>query len=632
MAYKKSVLSFILAMLLLAVGLPFLAGGAAADGDEKIVIMLDPGHGGKESGTGEAEKPEQYYNLQVALACKAALDADGRFETYLTRSTEKETLELIDRGMAADKVSADLLLSIHFDGRNDTKPHGCAAFVSVLPRYQMAELADRILSSITSATPLVRSYERPHGATKYEAVNAIADYPVEGHENNIYYWDAEKNWSFPNQPEVGPRRDYYGVIKWCCNFGIPSVIVEHCFLSNADDRAYIEKNTAEACRLLGEADAAAIISYYTDHTHSFGEIERDFPSTCCFQGKQSRRCAVCGCRADTILLPAAPDNHYYVRQNGATKATCEKDGCTEYLCEITRSMNVAKAGIIKDHVKKEITKATGHSYALIDEKQPSHGVDGYQKYKCSKCGDSYQKTLKGEAHQYVETERIEPTCVDDGCIRSVCSICGDTQTKKTASATGHSYEVLEELPPTCTEKGRTVKECAVCGDTVTDEADALGHDMEVTETVEPTCTEDGQTVSRCRNCEESVTGILPAVGHRYEADENGREICTVCGESKDPPLTSETSGLSGDIPSDAESVDTPEAGSDDTSADSGSGSGGGHGKSDPDRDKLVLALAFLLMVAGAVVAVAIVTIRKVKDFGKKVAAEEAANEESADNS
>lgn len=81
------VLLFSALFMTAAPSLSFPRGESSAmETDGKIVIMIDPGHGGRDSGTGEGSREEAYYTLKVARYCKAALDADGRFETYLTRN------------------------------------------------------------------------------------------------------------------------------------------------------------------------------------------------------------------------------------------------------------------------------------------------------------------------------------------------------------------------------------------------------------------------------------------------------------------------------------------------------------------------------------------------------------------
>jgi len=78
----------------------------------KHVIVIDPGHGGKDPGcTGRAGTQEKTVVLSVAKKLKNKLDANG-YKTYLTRSNDT-FLKLADRAEFAEKKHADLFVSLH---------------------------------------------------------------------------------------------------------------------------------------------------------------------------------------------------------------------------------------------------------------------------------------------------------------------------------------------------------------------------------------------------------------------------------------------------------------------------------------------------------------------------------------
>lgn len=631
------------------------AGSFAVTGEDKIVIVLDPGHGGKESGTCEAKNPEKWYNLKVAQACKAALEKDGRFEVYLTRTGDTE-LSLMERGMFANSKNADLLISLHFDGRTNTTPHGCAVFASVIPKYQKLALADLVLQKITENTPIVRSYEKPTGATQYTGVNCIRDYG-----EKIYYWSDDLNWSLPELPQTGPKRDYYGVIKWCAYFGVPSFIVEHAFMSNADDRAFVE--SADACTKLGEADAAAIIEYYTGHTHTYGERTRDFPSNCMMQGKTSEHCTVCGCRRNVELLAADENAHIWL-ESGKKAAACGVDGYTEYTCEITRAMNVGKEGWVENHVKKDTIKAEPHDYKLQSEKKAGHGADGSRTYVCSKCKDSYTETVKGEPHQWVEQPPVAATCTESGYNLSICSVCEKEKKVTTDPPTGHDYKLDSVTDPTCEKSGKRVYLCTKCQDKKEEKLDptghnwvevsaiaptcendgvlsfsctacdttktepgetATGHKMEQIGEIPPTCTAPGSRTMHCTACEYETTEEIPASGHSYTLREDGISACAVCGAEEpkevpgDDPTSGETSEASetGEPTSSEGSSESVSEGTSSEAVPSGNASSGTVSEQSPsDNTASVLSdgSLWLIIAVGllAVGSVAVVVVKKKK--------------------
>ena len=83
--------------------------------NDKIVVAIDPGHGGIDPGTisihGRFEKD---IVLAVGLALRAKLVASGRYKVAMTRSRDR-FLQLRDRVKVARRAGADLFLSIHAD-------------------------------------------------------------------------------------------------------------------------------------------------------------------------------------------------------------------------------------------------------------------------------------------------------------------------------------------------------------------------------------------------------------------------------------------------------------------------------------------------------------------------------------
>ncbi len=79
----------------------------------KPVIVIDPGHGGKDPGAiGRAKTKEKNITLAYALDLKKYLDSKKRYKVYLTRSSDK-FIPLAKRVDIARKKDADLFISLH---------------------------------------------------------------------------------------------------------------------------------------------------------------------------------------------------------------------------------------------------------------------------------------------------------------------------------------------------------------------------------------------------------------------------------------------------------------------------------------------------------------------------------------
>jgi len=80
-------------------------------GGGQYVVVIDPGHGGKETGAVYGGIKEKDLNLDIAKKLQALLKAKG-ITTYMTRSDDRY-VGLYERSALANRVNADMLISIH---------------------------------------------------------------------------------------------------------------------------------------------------------------------------------------------------------------------------------------------------------------------------------------------------------------------------------------------------------------------------------------------------------------------------------------------------------------------------------------------------------------------------------------
>jgi N-acetylmuramoyl-L-alanine amidase len=93
---------------------------AAKDGDQRPLVVLDPGHGGLDTGTkGPNGEEEKDIVLTFAQRLRERLEKSGKYRVLLTRSDDT-FVALADRVRIARDAGATLLVSIHAD----SLPHG----------------------------------------------------------------------------------------------------------------------------------------------------------------------------------------------------------------------------------------------------------------------------------------------------------------------------------------------------------------------------------------------------------------------------------------------------------------------------------------------------------------------------
>ncbi|MBR4760088.1 MAG: N-acetylmuramoyl-L-alanine amidase [Lachnospiraceae bacterium] len=124
------------------------------------IVVLDPGHGGTDSGlvaapsdAPETELAEKELALQVALKVKEILE-QKQVCVILTRDTDM-TVGESSRALIANGMPADLFISLHARSDADTTLHGMSAVYNASfysPRIQNAELAYDLLKNMEDAT------------------------------------------------------------------------------------------------------------------------------------------------------------------------------------------------------------------------------------------------------------------------------------------------------------------------------------------------------------------------------------------------------------------------------------------------------------------------------------------------
>lgn len=117
------------------------------------VIVLDPGHGGSNlGGAGLLGIREKGLTLPVALRAAALLRERGARVT-LTRERD-EDVGLTERGLLAEALGADLLVSLHYNALPDGKdPRGVRGPEVYYTHPQAASLAAQVLDRLRAGLP-----------------------------------------------------------------------------------------------------------------------------------------------------------------------------------------------------------------------------------------------------------------------------------------------------------------------------------------------------------------------------------------------------------------------------------------------------------------------------------------------
>ena len=159
----------------LAAGATFLwaATAVAAGPLSRPVIVVDPGHGGRDFGAQVNGLNEKDLNLAVSRTLAKCLKSAGA-QVLMTRSGDANLLSDREHGnlqrknlearvQLADRVHADLLLSIHVNRYSDSAAHGGQVFIGENPSPERQRLGACLQSELGPATDSRRQVdqERP---------------------------------------------------------------------------------------------------------------------------------------------------------------------------------------------------------------------------------------------------------------------------------------------------------------------------------------------------------------------------------------------------------------------------------------------------------------------------------------
>ncbi|KFC72552.1 N-acetylmuramoyl-L-alanine amidase [Devosia sp. LC5] len=208
------------------------AGGSELPIATRPLVVIDPGHGGIDSGAEAANGiKEKDIVLAFALKLQQLLVESGRVDVALTR--EDDTfLRLEERVALARSNKADLFISIHADSFQQPEIRGA----SVYTRDENAtDVLDKVLADNENKTDVIAGFTMPQMAP--EVVDILIDLMRREMRKQSYL--AAQSIVHQLEPSVELRR--FPVRQ--ANFfvlqapDVPSVLIELGFLSNATDMA-----------------------------------------------------------------------------------------------------------------------------------------------------------------------------------------------------------------------------------------------------------------------------------------------------------------------------------------------------------------------------------------------------------
>ncbi len=198
-----------------------------------VVVVLDPGHGGSDSGAVGNGLLEKNLTLKIAQYCKAELEEYDGVTVYMTRESDVYS-EIYDRVQKFASLRPNVLVSIHINSASAASANGVEVW------YPNANYNGQV-----------------HQQGQAVSAQILQELVKLGFTNRGI--QVRTNQQYPIYPD-GSLADYYGIIRYSKNNGFPGIIVEHGFISNASDANKLRQDSF--LKQCGIADATGIANYF----------------------------------------------------------------------------------------------------------------------------------------------------------------------------------------------------------------------------------------------------------------------------------------------------------------------------------------------------------------------------------
>lgn len=224
------------------------AGAAAPPAARKPLIVIDPGHGGKDPGASSPSGAhEKDLTLAIAQQVRAELLKSGRYQVALTRSTDV-FIELDQRVEKARALGADLFISLHADAGGKGQVRGASV-------YTLSPEGEKRAEKERHKNDWVMSVETDHSRPA-EVNQILADLLQRETKNQSSRFASvlaaaldQAGW--PVLPDTHRKRGFYVLLSP----DVPALLLEMGFITNAEDEAMMTSDAKRRTLVSGVAKA-----------------------------------------------------------------------------------------------------------------------------------------------------------------------------------------------------------------------------------------------------------------------------------------------------------------------------------------------------------------------------------------
>lgn len=264
---RRRTLFFIVSLLVLAV--------FSAAGSKPFVLVIDPGHGGRDPGAIGAVAKEKNINLQVALKLGALIE-NKHPDVKVTYTRKTDVFVALDkRAQVANKAKADLFISIHANALKNKSFRGAETYTLGLARTDdNLAVAKRENAAILLEDDYKQKYAGfdPNSTESYIIFEFMQNKFLEQSVTFASYIQKEFSGT-AKRIDRGVKQAGFLVLR---ETSMPGVLVELGFLTNASEEKYL--NSKDGQTKLAQSIYNAFLKYKKEHDRKSGGTSVSSPA------------------------------------------------------------------------------------------------------------------------------------------------------------------------------------------------------------------------------------------------------------------------------------------------------------------------------------------------------------------
>jgi len=211
---------------------------------KKLVVAIDPGHGGKDPGAQGSQVIEKELVLKISKKLKKLIDQEKTMSAFLIRDNDsfpcpgnrsncRQQESLSERITRAKKGGADLLISIHADAFSDRSVRGATLYALSDSRKIRRGSDYKVMYR-----PKTKNNVKLKSSSSKKSLSRITGDDIDAQDQSI---EIGKHILKEMKKDVRirkktPREAEFAVLK---STSIASVLIETSYLSNKDDEKFL---------------------------------------------------------------------------------------------------------------------------------------------------------------------------------------------------------------------------------------------------------------------------------------------------------------------------------------------------------------------------------------------------------